>query len=274
MNDLIFLRPIAISNKIRIGPNSDGGYVLYKPSLDNIDVLFNYGVGWDSSFEEDFSFLTKKRVHMFDPTMVNDNDFYIDYSYCMQLLKSGRLSRLFRYLRFVMMWTKKIANWHEREIYFHNEGIANRKTKRYDTFCNHIKQLNSSMEHILLKIDIEENEYGILIEDEFYAHLDLVDQIIIEFHNLKNRMKEFRGIINKLKDQYEIIHIHGNNYAGTFTLYREYSDICFPDVVEMTFVKRSSILSQDIFKDTVSYPVEGLDYPNNLSKEDYKLRFD
>ena len=59
MENLKFLQPLSVKNKMRIGPKCDGGYVVYIPSLYNVDVLLTYGVGWDINFEVDFYNLTK-----------------------------------------------------------------------------------------------------------------------------------------------------------------------------------------------------------------------
>jgi hypothetical protein len=37
-----------------------------------------------------------------------------------------------------------------------------------------------------------------------------VEQLIIEIHDLKNRLKLLKFIIQKLKEQFEPVHIHGN----------------------------------------------------------------
>ena len=50
-------------------------------------------------------------------------------------------------------------------------------------------------------------------------------------------------------------------------------DIYFPDVVEITLVRRKDICENDILKEPISYPVAGLDYPNNPAYKDYPLRF-
>ena len=121
----------------------------------------------------------------------------------------------------------------------------------------------------LLKIDIEENEYPLFYDDNFYKYLNNVDQIVIEFHNLKNRLRDLKSIVMKLKARYEIVHIHGNNHSGFFTLYKELSDIVFPDVIELTFVKKECILSEDVVDEQINYPEKGMDYPNTPYKSDF-----
>ena len=47
-----FLRPYCVDSKIRVGRIYDGGYVLENKSLDDFEILYGYGVGWDVSFEK------------------------------------------------------------------------------------------------------------------------------------------------------------------------------------------------------------------------------
>ena len=198
MKDLLFLQPVLVKNKMRVGPKMDGGYVVYKPSLYNVDVLITYGVGWDINFEVDFYNLTNKTVHMFDHTMFGDK--YVNKSHCKKLLKKLQFRKLRKYLKFSNGWKKKIEYLQENDIWFHNEGIAIGKKGKYNTLKNHIAEYNLSNKRILLKIDIEENEYLILDDDESYDNLKNVDQITIEFHNLKNRLRELKAIVQKLNE--------------------------------------------------------------------------
>jgi len=273
IENLVFLTPLSVANKLRIGPQSDGGYVVYKPSLYHCDVLISYGIGWDMNFEIDYYNLTNKKVLMFDPTMFMDT--YINKFHCKSLLRKLQFYRLYAYLKLSYVWKKRIEYLKKYDMLFFNEGLSNKKEGKYDSFQNHLAKHKITTEKIILKIDIEENEYSVLNETGFYNHLDSVDQIIIEFHNLKNRLRELKSIIYRLKELFEIVHIHGNNNSDQFTLYTEKGDdICFPDVIEVTLVKKTSILPGDILSEKIDYPCPGLDFPNTASRNDFiKLRF-
>ena len=268
MNNLNFLKPVSIKNKMRVGPEYDGGYVVYKPSLYNVDVLMTYGVGWDINFEVDFYNLTNKTIHMFDPTMFGNQ--YINKRHCKRLLQRLQFKKLHKYLKYNNGWKKRIEYLQENDVWFHNEGIAVEKKGKYDTFENHLAEYGIVEKRVLLKIDIEENEYPILNDSMFYKNLSNIDQIIIEIHNIKNRLRELKTIIQKLKVEYEIVHIHGNNNSELFTLYNESCDIKFPDVIELTFVKQKSILPEDLLNEQINYPEKGLDYPNTPYKLDFR----
>ena len=55
--------------KTRLGPKEDGGYVMPEIVLEKCSTLFNYGVGYNYSYEEEFALKYKKPVHMFDHTV-------------------------------------------------------------------------------------------------------------------------------------------------------------------------------------------------------------
>lgn len=273
MNNLNFLRPLSVSNKIRIGRKGDGGYVVYKPSLENIDVLLTYGVGWDVDFEIDFFNLTGKGVFMYDPTMFGDE--YIDKTYCRRLLKKFKFQSFYKYIRFATKWKKHLEYLRKNDVVFCNEGIAAEKKNKFDTLSSHLSQNNISDKKILLKMDIEGSEYPILDNDDFYKNIQNIEQIVIEIHDLKNRLRELERIITKLKKYFEIVHIHGNNHSETFILYNEKGDVSFPDVIELTLVKKENIIPEDVLTTKMEYPVKGLDYENTPFKPPLgKLFFD
>ena len=272
--NLDFLIPLSVDDKIRLGPKRDGGYVVYKPSLLQTDILMTYGVGWDFNFEVDFHNLTGKKVYTYDPTMIGDSFF--DKILYRKLIKKLMFKQLYKNIKFAFRWKKKIENLRKNDVIFYSEGIACKQERKYDTFQSHLKKNSITTEKILLKIDIEENEYDIFSDVDFFKHLnDNVVQIIIEFHNLKNRLRELKQIVQRLKESFEIVHIHGNNNSKLFTIYRDdENDICFPDLVELTFVKKESILPKDILTEKINYPCPGLDYPNIPFKPDFiKLTF-
>lgn len=270
MENLNFLYPLSLRNKIRLGPSCDGGYVVYKPSLDNVDILFTYGVGWDIEFETAFYNLTNKRIVMYDPTMFEDG--YYNKGYCLNLLKRFHFVRLIKYFLFISSWIDSFKYLEKHNILFFNEGLScDSGRKKYNTFKYHMESLGILQERILLKIDIEENEYPLFVGESFYASLKNVDQIIIEFHNVKKRLRQLKQIIQKLQVEYSIVHIHGNNCAESFILYRESGeDLVFPDVIEVTLVRKSCIFPEDICSDIFDYPIPGMDFPNNPYRPDFE----
>ena len=87
--------------------------------------------------------------------------------------------------------------------------------------------------------------------------------LIIEFHNIHKNLNKLKNFIKKTK--FKIIHIHGNNYAGT----NKNND---PKVVEMTFINSKKFKTSKN-KSNFKYPIIGLDYKNLKRKPDIKLKF-
>ena len=254
LKEFDFLLPINLRNKIRLGNLYDGGYVVYLPALYKTDILITYGIGWDVAFEVDFYELTGKKVWLYDPSMFVDN-----------ALNSNK------YIDNIKSWKKKADYLRKHNIIFINEGISVVQKPKYNTFEYHLKYNNIVDDNILLKIDIEGDEYEVFTDDCFCENLHIVNQIVIEFHDLNNKLSTLKNIIRRLKKKFEIIHIHGNNNSPVFTHYCADTEIVFPEVLEITFLKKEYIYAVDVIADPVLYPIVGLDYPNNPEREEYIL---
>ncbi len=55
--------------KIRLGNKYDGGYVIPKIFIDNVDTIYSYGIGDDISFEIDFLTYKDININMYDHTV-------------------------------------------------------------------------------------------------------------------------------------------------------------------------------------------------------------
>ena len=262
-----------IKDKIRLGRKWDGGYVVYKKALDKTDVLMTYGVGWDVAFEEDFNRITGKEVYMFDPTLFGK--YMLDSTFLKKQLSNlelraaaGSLVKIWK------AWRKRKA-LKQKRVYFVNEGISRAPRKKYNTFEAHVKRFNLQGKSALLKIDIEGNEIHIFGEPAIYQHLGSVNQIILEIHSLKHRLRRFQQIFQRLRADFELIHVHGVNTVPTFVLYGQSAedDVVAPDTMEVTFVRRSLIDPADVLSESIVYPVSGLDFPNDPNEKDCSLAF-
>jgi hypothetical protein len=272
VDNLLFLKPIPIKGKTRLGPKHDSGYVVYKKLLDETDILITYGVGWQIEFEEEFNRITNKPVVMFDPTM--HGTYLVEWRSLSKLLSNLAIIPLIKYLYFIFSWWRRLKHLNKRKVTFVNRGLSAIESKKYNTLENHILELDIAGRETLLKIDIEGNEYEVFLSESFYKSIVNVTQIIVEFHNLKNRLRDLQRIVERLSTNYYLIHIHGNNWAGTFRIYNnEVPDLIFPDTIEATFIRKDKIAVADILDHDIKYPIDGLDFPNNPRKPDYKLQF-
>jgi len=87
--------------------------------------------------------------------------------------------------------------------------------------------------------------------------------IIVEFHWPEKNFEKFKKIINNLKKNYDIIHLHINNNSN-------YTKSKLPDFIEFTFLKKHRI---NKFKYRKYLPIKNLDYPNNPGIDDFEIHF-
>ena len=165
---------------IRIGPISDGGYVLPKECIEKSDGLFTYGVGYEVNFEKQYVTEYKKPVHMFDHTIP-----FKDYGNDL--------------------------------INYYAEGLGT--DDKCDDFLNHYKKLNIC-EKVFLKIDVEGAEYSFFENTNIEEISKLTTGFCIEVHDLQKKeiRDRFTRIFNEIEKYYTLVHIHANNFGDVFDL--------------------------------------------------------
>jgi hypothetical protein len=119
---------------------------------------------------------------------------------------------------------------------------------------------------VYIKMDIEGSEYDVL--EDILVHSKKINGMVIEFHNLKQLWSEYLFLIEQIKKNFEIIHIHGNNCCGCI------SGTNVPLLVEVSFIKRTLLTEQELNSiNNRAYPVAGLDKPNLSNKPDIAISF-
>ncbi len=100
---------------------------------------------------------------------------------------------------------------------------------------------------LILKMDIEGNEYSWLTEENLKILADTFDQFTLEVHGLieespegwiydeatleaKNNLQMKVDFFKKLNQHFYLFHIHGNNHAPRY--------VDFPDSLELTYVNK------------------------------------
>lgn len=132
--------------------------------------------------------------------------------------------------------------------------------------CN-LSSLMSQYNNIFLKMDIEGGEYEWL-KYVSESQLKKFKQIVIEFHGLTNNgwgcsYDEKVQCLSKLNKTHYIIHAHCNNYGPVVH--------GFPDVLELTYVRKDYFNGVVPELNKVTLPIPGLDFPNNPSVPDIDL---
>ncbi len=149
--------------------------MVHVPSLQYVDCLMNYGVGYNVKFEKQFYKLAKKPVYAFDPTLKQT-------SYITDELKRGEWYTGSKHIFRLLMWQLQEKSLPKQGIQFIEEGLAGSNYELFKTLDYHLSKYNLHNKKLFLKIDIEGAEYDVLKEDSFYTNVQNVVQLVFEFH--------------------------------------------------------------------------------------------
>lgn len=268
MIDKSELKPIKIDDLIRLGRDNDGGYIIPKIILEKCDGLLSFGINKDWSFEKDFSNYDKiLNVHCYDHTLnflsLFKHTLKSMFMSIVRLLTFDRI-RLKKSIEgigciydYITFFQKNIIHI-KRKISDNNNEINISILKTLD------KIISNGSKHIFIKMDIEGDEFSAL--NEFINSKKLVLGFAIEFHDINVRSKEFNDLIKKIKRNYYIAHIHGNNYSKVD------QESGLPSSIELTFIVKNLIKGSTVLSN-FRYPINGLDQPNKHSRPDIILKF-
>ena len=253
-----FLKPFHISksNLIRIGPKTDGGYIVDKRIFNKTDVLITCGLNDDWEFEK--SFLKKNKnskIFAYDHTVTKEfwlSRFKKDIVSLLLLkkLKISKILDVFKYIDYRLFFRNNKKHF-EKKIVFKVKGTQ--ETTIPKIINNHNK--------VVLKIDIEGDEYKIL--NDINKNSKRIFFLLIEFHNVHKNLIKIRNFIKK--SDFKIIHIHANNYGGI-------DKNGIPKVIELSMLNSKKIKINKILSKR-KYPIIDLDYKNLKRREDIKIEF-
>ncbi|MDR2105338.1 MAG: hypothetical protein LBP51_06250 [Deferribacteraceae bacterium] len=226
--------------KVRIGGNSDGAYVMLEPKRGGI--AYSIGVGdvvrWDVEMSE-----LGYQVFQYDGTL--DSPPIVDHP----LIK------------------------------FHGYNIFAEKLKSNERTLSEIINENVHADEVgmILQMDIETAEWELFEKLDEHI-LQQFEQILVEFHNISPKSKDFIQqieVFEKLNKTHQVIHIHGNNLGDLHFVWRGgVRSIaclsCIPASLEITYVRRDdsiNFIPEDSF-----FPTE-LDRANNPRRPDMVLGY-
>jgi len=262
------LRPIRIDNLLRLGRDNDGGYIIPKIILDKCDGLLSYGINKDWSFEKDISkYDNILNIHCYDHTLTIAS--LLKFS-----IKSVFVS-LFRLITLDKIRLKRsfegivcipdYFSFFQKNIIHHKKRISDKNNHGNISILKTIEKIKlRGSNKIFIKMDIEGDEF--LSLNEYIKSHNSVLGFAIEFHDINNRSKEFNDLIKKLKKNYLIAHIHGNNYSKVD------QTTGLPSSVEITLINKK-LIKEPTLLSNYKYPIDGLDQPNKHSRPDIKLKF-
>ena len=177
-NILDYLITYKYEDKIRLGNNSDGGYVI--ANIPNYDCYVSAGVSNEESFSRDF-------IEKFGMTRFNSYAF------------DGTIDNFpYYYTRDITFIKKNIGP-------DANENIAN------------LSYIMENYNNIFLKMDIEGSEYPWILSLSS-DKLNKFKQIVFEFHGINDdswdtSYQDKVTCLKKISETHYLVHVHGNNYS-------------------------------------------------------------
>jgi len=233
---LSLLAPFDIDKpKIRIGPRTDGGYIL-GDCLSSSQSVVSYGIGKEYRFDAEMA-RRGHEVYMFDHTIAG--------------IKAEH-----------------------RRLHFFREGIAGHTNASDSVFSvkDHLDKHHIRGDRLILKMDVEGAEYGAF--DMLPCDtLNRFEQIILEIHWL-DRLEEFIfrdrfcRVLRKLNSAFTLFHVHANNWNGQNGL-AIVGGVPVSSLLELSYIKSSIVHRQP---SQTLYPAK-LDYPNISQFQDKLLWF-
>ena len=230
---LRLISPVAAINiaKCRVGGFKDGGYVMLD-DLDGIGICYSLGVGPDVSW--DFEMAGRGAdVYQYDHTIVTPP---VEH-------------RLFHFSRTGIT----------------HDGSLAPDFKRLDTLLQ--ENGHVGRDDMVLKIDIEGDEWDSLdaLDPVVFTRFR---QIVAEFHGMRlldieSFRQRARRVFLKMRQTHEVIHVHGNNFAGMAVV----EGIPIADCIELSLANRrfySFAPATDLFPGP-------LDFANNPALPDLCL---
>lgn len=232
---------------LRLGSFGDGGYVLSNCAVINAEVLVTIGIKDDWNFENDFLKINSSaKIFAFD--LVTDFHFFLKcaiYSFLKFRFKKSLFyfKRIFAYFSFFHF---------DSRVKYLKKGVSGNKDG-FLSLSDIINKNEINSNRILLKIDIEGDEYSLL--SDFIKHQDKFHMICIEFHNVISENFIFTNFIETISNYYSVVHIHMNNNSKFDSI------LNLSDVIEVTFANNNYFELEQInqlFKGPTN-----LDYPCN-----------
>ena len=253
-----FLKPYHLSRSslVRLGPKTDGGYIIDKRILKASSTLITCGLNDDWEFERDFFKQNKKcKILAFDHTINKKywrTRFKKDFISLLlfKKLKIDKILDVFKFIDYHLFFKKNIKHYQKKIV-------LKKKNNKEITIPNILAKLHK----IILKVDIEGDEYKIL--NDIKKNTKKIVCLVIEFHDIHKNIKKIKKFLanNDLK----IIHLHANNYGGI----NKNKD---PKVIELSLINSKMINIKKRFSNK-RYPINNLDYKNFKRREDIKIKF-
>ncbi|PKN50608.1 MAG: hypothetical protein CVU55_16060 [Deltaproteobacteria bacterium HGW-Deltaproteobacteria-13] len=250
-------KPFYREDLIRIGSEHDGGYVVTENAVNHSDFLVSLGIANDWTFEEEFNRIRNCDIHCYDHS--------ISFNYFLEYAVRNFAGCFFPRQLKNKIWVISLALRYKT---FFRDGRKHFKEKignnpKEETNFEKIFSRIPDDKEVFLKMDIEGSEYQVLNDlDKYYRR---ISGIAIEFHDVDTLYDSVHKHIEKLKEYFDIVHVHINNCGA--------SDADkIPCVIEVTFENKKIFSGKPRLSD-LQYPLPDLDNSNSPYMRDYRINF-
>jgi len=251
-----YLKPTHSTDLIRFGNNWDGGYLIPKDIVYKTEYLISFGVGYDWSFEKDFSIANKNlKLICFDHTV--NKRFWYKYT----------IIAFFDFIK-TFKQRKKIFKYFEYKNFFNNKDKFHFQKKIVEVVRNKSKEASIEnlskliKKNIFLKIDIENDEWRILYQIKYFKKLL---GLVIELHNIDLHSKLLHDFLKK-NNYLKIVHIHANNMGGI-------SSSKDPLVIELTLLNINLSQNYKLIKKDLTFRKHKFDFKNDKFRDEIRILF-
>jgi len=260
-----FLKEIEVFDcnltKVRIGNESDGGYVALKELCEKTNTVYSFGVENDVGFELEFvNRFPNSHVRLFDPT--------IDSLPC-------------DHKRFTFFKLGVGQNHESLQSIMLGDIVSSSKLLKMDIEWDEWEALLSTPDEVLTQFNQLLVEFHIVSIDTFSQmkrpgfagpHFILTPYFSKFYKSVYDKINDkifelYYRALKKLNKHFYIYHIHANNSLSEIGSegYR------FPPLIELSFVRKDLVAG--VKKTDVNFPVIGLDFPNKTDRPDIEIAY-
>lgn len=234
IHNLLKVEELVNGSLERIGNDIDGGYVMARKEGDWLysrkKIAYSLGINTDVTWDK-------------------------------SMAKGGY--QVYQYDHTIKHLPEKHPNFYWGKIGI-ADGEETKELKKLDTLMK--KNGHLDIDGLILKADIEGFEWG-MFDTLSVERIGQFDQIVVEMHDFvsstSNQQKKIVRVLEKLNRTHQAVHIHANNngiveYCG---------DLMLPQVLEVTFVKKSLFITKSANK---MFPTN-IDRRNTLEIQDIMI---
>jgi hypothetical protein len=252
------LRPVKCESLARIGSTYDGGYIVPLDAVRAATVLVSFGLAHDWTFEQDFKIHNPDAaIHCYDHTVSFRSALRYSAGQLLRfalLFRTGSLRNSFRWIDYKRFF---------RADKIHFRQKISRDGQNDSATIDDVFSRLPTNSRAFVKMDIEGSEY--LVIDDLLRYFRRIVAMAIEFHDVDTNPGLFNSFVERIKRDFYIVHIHGNNMGGV-------TSFNFPNAPEITFLNKEFCNSVPP-PSGLKYPVPGLDRPNHPRLPEFEFEF-